>query len=412
MEECFEQNKWTWNMCVSVFLKENPLTEFKAQLKENPNRAKISQQKFRDHLRKWKYTEEVMGRTTDGRPIVLADFVKDDAYNSLDLPDWWSFKHNRIPRGAIYDFVSNLNSNITNYKKHDRDFSINFRKKKSTSSCFFEDAGYPAFINNIRSYYGYTRCEAGKRRRVNLSLKDVGSHVDLKSIRILKDHNTGCFYLHLSVPVQFHLPHDKRSESQATPVPKEDIIALDPGVRTFLSGYSLNDAVEIGDQAALEIFSLLEASDQISIAKTLPMKSREKNLQRRRRLHQKIRHMVEDLHWKAIKYLTGKYRCIIYPDFRTSGMMRRLRHAPTKRKLQAFAFHKFKERLIYKCKATNTTLILMNESYTSRTCSCCGHVNLSSTSKTFQCQKCQRKMDRDFNGARNIMIKSLGFFQE
>ena len=116
--------------------------------------------------------------------------------------------------------------------------------------------------------------------------------------------------------------------------------------------------------------------------------------------------MVDDMHWKAIKYLTSNYKIIIYPDFRTKGMMKKLSKS-NKRKIAALSFYKFKQRLIYKCKAEGCSLIIMNEAYTSRTCSCCGFLNPKSTSKAFECKSCKWAVDRDLNGARNIMLKTL-----
>ena len=63
--------------------------------------------------------------------------------------------------------------------------------------------------------------------------------------------------------------------------------------------------------------------------------------------------------------------------------------------------------LIYKCKAEGCSLIIMNEAYTSRTCSCCGFLNPKSMSKAFECKRCDVAVDRDLNGARNIMLKTL-----
>lgn len=410
LDDCQDQNKWTWNMCVTTFLKENPLVEFKHQIKNSKKKIQIKQSDFRDNLRKYKYVEEEFGYTTDGRKIVIADFVKDENQNDMDLPDWWNFKHNRVHRGAIYYFVSSLNSSISNYKNHDRDFTLNYRKKKSKSTCFFEDTSYPTFINDIDSYYGYTQIVNGKRKRVSISIKEMSKHIPIKGFTIVKEHDTSRYYLNLPVPVGFYLPDDKYNESQVMFSTKEDIIALDPGVRTFLTGYTLNKSCDIGEGDAVKIFDLLDRCDKLSTEEGMTEKEIETINTKKRKLRSKIKNMVDDLHWKSIKYLTSNYKCIIYPDFRTKGMMRKIKDKPTKRKLQSLSFFKFKQRLIYKCKTQGKTLMIMNEAYTSRTCSRCGFLNPKSTRKDFRCGGCDWMVDRDYNGARNIMIKTLGFF--
>ena len=66
-----------------------------------------------------------------------------------------------------------------------------------------------------------------------------------------------------------------------------------------------------------------------------------------------------------------------------------------------FLLHKIRE---YKyCKVIECT-----EEYTSKTCEHCEQINDKlGGSKTFQCDLCKVKMDRDANGMRNILLKLL-----
>ena len=73
----------------------------------------------------------------------------------------------------------------------------------------------------------------------------------------------------------------------------------------------------------------------------------------------------------------------------------------TKRLLGVFQFYKFKQRLIEKCKNTGTQLMLVDESYTSKTCTKLG------SNKVFVCKECKLTIDRDVNGARNICLKNI-----
>ena len=53
----------------------------------------------------------------------------------------------------------------------------------------------------------------------------------------------------------------------------------------------------------------------------------------------------------------------------------------------------------------------VSEHYTSKTCGQCGQIHWAlGGSKVFKCPHCSWKTDRDFNGARNIFIKSIGQF--
>jgi putative transposase len=51
---------------------------------------------------------------------------------------------------------------------------------------------------------------------------------------------------------------------------------------------------------------------------------------------------------------------------------------------------------------------MCSEEYTSKTCECCKKINKSlGSKKTFICPNCKFTIDRDINGARNIMLKVL-----
>ena len=71
-------------------------------------------------------------------------------------------------------------------------------------------------------------------------------------------------------------------------------------------------------------------------------------------------------------------------------------------------YYEFRKRLEYKCLLTKTNFRLINECYTSKICSICGNYNENlKGEKNYNCIKCNTIIDRDINGCRNIMIKSL-----
>ena len=79
----------------------------------------------------------------------------------------------------------------------------------------------------------------------------------------------------------------------------------------------------------------------------------------------------------------------------------------TKRLMMMFSFYKFQERLTYKCKAYGKKLLIVDESYTSCTCSNCGMINNVKGREVYECSFCDLKLDRDVCGSRNILIKNI-----
>ena len=126
-------------------------------------------------------------------------------------------------------------------------------------------------------------------------------------------------------------------------------------------------------------------------------------------LWRKIKNLVSEMHWKSIHYLVSNYDIIYLPDFRVSEMIRSKKLSrQTKRVMCMFSFYSFKEKLEYKCKMYNKELIICDESFTSKTCTCCGKLNYNlGSSEVFVCEECDMIIDRDVNGARNILIKQL-----
>ena len=121
---------------------------------------------------------------------------------------------------------------------------------------------------------------------------------------------------------------------------------------------------------------------------------------------------VNELHWKTCNFLVRTYKNILIPEFPVSKMIKgRKLNSDTKRKMLSFNFNQFKERLKYKCKIHNTDMFIVDECYTSKTCGLCGKIVNVGGSKTFTCDnnKCSgfnKSIDRDHNGARNILLKN------
>jgi putative transposase len=67
---------------------------------------------------------------------------------------------------------------------------------------------------------------------------------------------------------------------------------------------------------------------------------------------------------------------------------------------------KFKNFVEYKTKKAGKLFIFVEENYTSKTCSCCGHINnnLKLSDRVYKCSNCENSIDRDFNSAINMKL--------
>ena len=74
----------------------------------------------------------------------------------------------------------------------------------------------------------------------------------------------------------------------------------------------------------------------------------------------------------------------------------------------ALSHYSFKERLLHMATYRGCKVHICDESYTSKTCGCCGNMNDTlGGNKVFVCSKCGISIDRDYNGARNIYLRNI-----
>jgi len=188
---------------------------------------------------------------------------------------------------------------------------------------------------------------------------------------------------------------------------KSDYISLDPGIRTFMTGITNNNVVEIGKKIQNNIKKYLKRIDKINNNKNISKKIKNKN---EIMCNKKINNCVDELHWKTIHFLTTKYNNILIGDMSIKRIISKNNNLTklTKRIGQKLKFYKFTKRLEFKCSIRETKMKIINEKYTSKMCSNCGNIkNDLGSSKTYNCDKCKIKIDRDINGSRGILLKGL-----
>jgi IS605 OrfB family transposase len=72
--------------------------------------------------------------------------------------------------------------------------------------------------------------------------------------------------------------------------------------------------------------------------------------------------------------------------------------------LRSWSYYDFRQKIIYKAKEAGIKVILIDPSYTTQTCSQCGHISQDNleTRKLFICKDCDFRTEIDYNAALNI----------
>ena len=208
---------------------------------------------------------------------------------------------------------------------------------------------------------------------------------------------------HLAVPVE---AQRRVSETQGR------VVALDPGVRSFLTWFSEDDAGHIGKGDFGRIQRLCAYLDDLLSRASKVGHQRRRNMHRAAdRMRLRIRNLMDELHHKAASFLVDNYDVILIPRFESSDMVRRgARRLSRKsvRNLLTFAHYRFRSFLEWKAEQTGKTVLVVNEAYTSKTCSWSGEIIGNLGGRKVVTGIDGIRLDRDINGARGIFLRALG----
>ncbi|AGD92036.1 putative transposase [Megavirus lba] len=349
---------------------------------------------------------------------------------NTDLPEsekWLSDIPFDTRQLVIKNILANHKSAITNLKNGNiKGFDIKYKSRKNKNQFFFVD--YRALKSDGKLWNRTVKTplnmRKGEKKWFDNYMKEYGlkkfgdekSDKERKDMVITREY-PGMYYL--------HIPFSKFIEKK--PIQKS-IVSIDPGIRTFHAFYDpIGKSGKIGDGLINRIIKLYKKMDKIQskITKTNPKnndfrykknKLHRQNMRKRCAwLRTKVKNIVRDYHWKTASFYCKNYGYVVIPKLDTNSLKKRIKKdygvskgSPMIRRMMALSHNEFINKLVYKSREYNTKVLIVNEAYTSVTCGNCGikHEKLGSN-KIYKCIHCKKEIDRDINGARNILIKTL-----
>lgn len=298
---------------------------------------------------------------------------------------------------AIKDAVSSYKSaTALKTKGIIQQFKLRFKKRAVPKQSFWVDHraikdGWRLFTQRLKNE---SQLIINRRHLKFIRNKKVDNDVQIMNDR-------GCWYLLLT----FTRDHEKWGR------PEYEAISLDPGIRTFQTGYSPNGIVmKMGERQIHQVKKLHDKIDVLRSVRTKVCKKRKKKHIKSSLLkyQKKVIDVVDNLHNQLASKLTNTFQHIILPPFETSKMIQEESYlqSATKRMMGALSFYRFKCKLTSQCKRKNRNLYIESEACTTKTCGQCGmfHHKLGGN-KTYKCSGCNYEMDRDVHGSRNIFIR-------
>lgn len=180
----------------------------------------------------------------------------------------------------------------------------------------------------------------------------------------------------------------------------EEKCGIDMGIRTFIS--CSDEKTKMGNDTRPIISKYITRIEHIQYLKdTGKMKSQKYN-KIATHLDNKISNQVDDMHCKAISYLTGKYEVINIGNIKEADVIKSNIPEINKKIIQILKLDDFQNKLKTIGKKKGCEINVVDEYLTSKICSNCGSYNNVGPSRVYVCSNCKMVLDRDFNAAKNI----------
>lgn len=205
------------------------------------------------------------------------------------------------------------------------------------------------------------------------------------------------------------------------PIESQDrVVALDVGIRKFLTFYSEDSCGFIGKNVTDRLFRLSKVLDSI-ISKSAYSSGKLKRCLKLKadRLRVKMKNLVKELHYKVCNFLIKNFDLILLPHYEIKDFViscgRKLNNKSV-RNMLSLNFYKFSQTLIRKFNEKKgflaidgklySRVVRVNEAYTSKTQTWNGKIANVGSKETLKISK-NITIDRDINGARNIFLRAL-----
>ena len=199
---------------------------------------------------------------------------------------------------------------------------------------------------------------------------------------------------------------------------KIKIASNDPGIKTLSTIYTPEGLfMKLGNNIQ-NIYK--KYSNRINnlnkILSTKKGRTKQNIRKRLSKLRSKIRNIVENIHNNTSSFLAKSVEELILPKLDLKNMIKKEKRNLNKRVVNDIIYkspYKLHCKIVDQCSKYNTNIIKITEEYTSKTCGFCFNRKTKEELKgerIYECKKCGITMDRDYNAARNIMLKHNKLF--
>jgi transposase len=296
-----------------------------------------------------------------------------------------------IRTSAVKHACNSFKSANTNLKQGNiRKFNISYKKKKDNGACMEIPKNFIKKDTNNKLYFTNKKFKDNKfinvSNRIFKNITNLQLDHDMKILKYKSNY-------YLIVPVRVQDDNDLLKSNR--------IIGIDPGIKTFLTGFDSNcNIIEYNiDYNKLNKLNL-KCSNYSKL-----------NKRKRKRTFNKIeinkKNLIDEYHWKSIKYILTNYDYIMFGKLDSQGFVKNGKNKKLNIQTNDLKPYLFRQRLLFKANELNKYVKIINERYTTKTCSNCGNVCDVKTSRIYNCTNCNKSYGRDINSAKNILMRGI-----
>ena len=357
-----------------------------------PNREQKATLRRWEGISRYVYNESVKHLQEHGT-VYAPDLLK-------TLPEWTEQCPRHIRVGAVADAQKAVTAARKKWKETGEPQRVKFRSRKNNTRSFYLCAQfikargfYVRFLGDMKMSEPLPALPQGKGKKA-----ERHHEAEVKDSRVLIEKDR--WYLNVT-----YIEKTKSRDASG------DIVALDPGVRTFMTFFSEKAFGWIGNEAINRIQRLCQHADNLYARASKVKRPLRRALRKcAQKIQVKIQNLVDELHKKVAHFLVTNFDIILLPTFETQQMVvrgaRKIRKK-TVRQMLTLSHYQFKVFVKQKAQEYGVVVIDADEAYTSKTISWTGDIVERLGGAKVITDEQGNRCDRDLNGARGIFIAEV-----
>jgi putative transposase len=315
-----------------------------------------------------------------GKSISYYDQKKELVYIKQDNETWKD-----IPNKSLTDMLNRLDKSFKSF------FKRGFK-------------GFPKFMSENNSIY-FVKTDV-KFKNNKLYLPKIKSDItyteslplNYSSCLLTRDKNN--YYLCFTYEIEYENTKENK-----------DVLGVDLGLENLYTDSNGNKQKRFSRKLYKKYRNRIDILNESLSRKKKGSKKRKKVKKQLGKAYKRLSNTNNDyLHKASRKLVDNKEHNIGLGNINVKNIIEKSTGNKTKKGLiKSFygaGLGKFKNFVEYKTKKLGKFFIFVEENYTSKTCSCCGHINnkLKLSDRVYKCSNCENSIDRDFNSAINMKL--------